>query len=36
MIYIHLPITDIRHIVMNRYTQPQKDVSLLLAQTLAS
>lgn len=32
MIDIHLPITDGRHIVMSRYTQPEKDVSLLLAQ----
>ena len=32
MIDIHLPTTDGRHIVMSRYTQPDKDVSLLLAQ----
>jgi len=32
MIDIHLPITEGRHIVMSRYTQPEKDVSLLLAQ----
>ncbi len=32
MIDIHLPTTDGRHIVMSRYTQPEKDVSLLLAQ----
>ena len=36
MIDVHLPTTDGRHIVMSRYTQPEKDVSLLLAQTLAS
>src|SRR3990167_5452074 len=36
MIDIHLPTTDGRHIVMSRYTQPDKDVSLLLAQTLSS
>ena len=32
MIAVHLPTTDGRHIVMRRYTQPEKDVSLLLAQ----
>ena len=32
MIDVHLPTTDGRHIVMSRYTQPEKDVSLLLAQ----
>ena len=32
MIDIYLPTTDGRHIVMSRYTQPEKDVSLLLAQ----
>ncbi len=32
MIDIHLPTTDGRHIVMSRYTQPEKDASLLLAQ----
>ena len=32
MIDVHLPTTDGRHIVMNLYTQPDKDVSLLLAQ----
>src|SRR3990167_5434892 len=36
MIDIHLPTTDGRHIVMSRYTQTDKDVSLLLAQTLSS
>ena len=32
MIDVHLPTTDGRHVVMSRYTQPEKDVSLLLAQ----
>ena len=32
MIDIHLPTTDGRHVVLSRYTQPEKDVSLLLAQ----
>ncbi|UJS20085.1 MAG: IS1634 family transposase [Candidatus Brocadia sp.] len=32
MIDVHLPTTDGRHIVMSRYTQPEKDVLLLLAQ----
>lgn len=32
MIDVHLPTTDGRHIVMSRYTQPGKDVVLLLAQ----
>jgi len=36
MIDIYIPTTDGRHIVMSRYTQPEKDVSLLLAQTLTS
>ena len=31
MIDVHLPTTDGRHIVMSRYTRPEKDVSLLLA-----
>ena len=31
MIDVHLPTTDGRHIVMSRHTQPDKDVSLLLA-----
>jgi hypothetical protein len=31
MIDIHLPTTDGRHIVTSHYTQPDKDVSLLLA-----
>ena len=32
MIDVYLPTTDGRHIVMSRYTQPDKDVALLLAQ----
>jgi transposase len=32
MIDVHLPTTDGRHIVMSRYTQPEKDLALLLAQ----
>ena len=32
MIDVHLPTTDHRHIVLSRYTQPEKDVALLLAQ----
>ena len=31
MIDVHLPTTDGRHIVMSRYTQPEKDAALLLA-----
>ncbi len=33
MVDIHLPTTDGRHIVLPRYTQPEKDQRLLL-QTL--
>ena len=32
MIDVHLPTSDGRHIVMSRYAQPERDVSLLLAQ----
>jgi hypothetical protein len=32
MIDVHLPTTDGRHVVLSRYTQPEKGVSLLLAQ----
>jgi hypothetical protein len=32
MIDVHLPTTDGRRIVLSRYTQPEKDLSLLLAQ----
>ena len=29
---IHLPTTDGKHIVLSRYTEPEPDVALLLAQ----
>ncbi len=32
MIDVHLPTTDGRQIVLSRYTQPEKDQALLLAQ----
>jgi len=32
MIDIHLPTTDGQHIVLSRYTEPEPDVALLLAQ----
>jgi hypothetical protein len=32
MIDVHLPATDGRHIVLSRYTEPEPDVALLLAQ----
>ena len=32
MIDVHLPTTDGRHIVLSRYTQPEKDLALILAQ----
>jgi Transposase DDE domain len=32
MIDVHLPTTDGRHIVLSRYTQPDRDVALVLAQ----
>ena len=32
MIDVHLPTTDGRRIVLSRYTQPERDVALLLAQ----
>ena len=32
MIDVHLPTTDGRHIILSRYTQPEKDVALLLTQ----
>lgn len=32
MIDVHLPTTDGRHIVLSRYTEPEADVALLLAQ----
>jgi hypothetical protein len=31
MIDVHLPTTDNRHLVLNRYTQPEPDLALLLA-----
>ncbi|MEI7900494.1 MAG: IS1634 family transposase, partial [bacterium] len=32
MIDVHLPTTDGRHIVLSRYTQPDHDVAVVLAQ----
>ena len=32
MIDVHLPTTDGKHIVLSRYTEPEPDVALLLAQ----
>jgi len=32
MIDVHLPTTDGKHIVLSRYTEPESDVALLLAQ----
>lgn len=32
MLDVHLPTTDGREIVLSRYTQPEKDLQLLLAQ----
>ena len=32
MIDVHLPTTDGRRIVLSRYTQPEKDLALVLAQ----
>lgn len=32
MIDVHLPTTDRRHVVLSRYTQPEKDLQLLLHQ----
>ena len=32
MIDVHLPTTDGKHIVLSRYTEPEADVALLLAQ----
>jgi hypothetical protein len=32
MIDVHLPTTDDKHIVLSRYTEPEPDVALLLAQ----
>ncbi len=32
MVDVHLPTTDGRHLVLSRYTQPEKDLRLLLNQ----
>lgn len=32
MVDVHLPTTDGRHLVMSRYTQPEKEIKLLLKQ----
>ena len=32
MVDVHLPITDGRHLILSRYTQPEKDLQLLLNQ----
>jgi hypothetical protein len=32
MLDVHLPTTDGREIVLSRYTQPEREVSLLLEQ----
>jgi len=32
MVDVHLPTTDGRHLVLSRYTQPEKDLQLLLSQ----
>jgi hypothetical protein len=32
MLDVHLPTTDGREIVMNRYTQPEREICLLLKQ----
>jgi hypothetical protein len=32
MLDVHLPVTDGREIVLTRYTQPEKDLQLLLDQ----
>jgi len=32
MIDVHLPTTDHRELVLPRYTQPEKDIQLLLSQ----
>lgn len=32
MVDVHLPTTDGRHLILSRYTQPDKDMKLLLAQ----
>jgi transposase len=32
MIDVHLPTTDGRHVILSRYTQPEKDLQILLNQ----
>jgi hypothetical protein len=32
MVDVHLPTTDGRYLILPRYTQPDRDLSLLLAQ----
>ena len=32
MVDVHLPTTDGRHLILSRYTQPEKDQQLLLSQ----
>jgi IS4 transposase len=32
MVDVHLPTTDGRHLILSRYTQPEKDLQLLLTQ----
>jgi hypothetical protein len=32
MVDVHLPMTDGRHLILPRYTQPEKDLQLLLNQ----
>ena len=32
MVDVHLPTTDGRHLILSRYTQPEKDLQLLLDQ----
>ena len=32
MVDVHLPTTDGRHLILSRYTQPEKDLQLLLSQ----
>ncbi len=32
MVDVHLPTTDDRHVILSRYTQPEKELQLLLHQ----
>ena len=32
MIDVHLPTTDGRHVILSRYTQPEKELQMLLDQ----